>query len=223
MSRVVSVVSMGACAVMVIGGLVSCKLGKSDGSSDTVDAAASAAVVASAPAPSASAADAVPSAKAHAATAPGKKPGDCKGYLISKHCSIVCSTLKDDECPDPKERCIMWSGTDDHGTEAMNAPLCIYDASNEPRVKAGAPAIECRARNEGGVIELSLAWDKNTAKGMLNADGKTRPVIAELYKGLILVDPPGSSPVTGKLATVTTEGKKTIRVGDYKQPTHDCN
>ena len=47
-------------------------------------------------------------------------------------------------------------------------------------------------------------------------------MIAELYKGLILVDAPGAKPVTGKLATVTTEGKKTIRLGDYKQPSFDC-
>jgi hypothetical protein len=95
---------------------------------------------------------------------------------------------------------------------AKKAPVTVAPAS-----------VECRAKNEGGLIELSLTWDRNTAKGTLTSDGKSRPVIAELYKGLVLVDAPGASPVTGNVATVTTEGKKTIRVGDYKQPTFDCN
>jgi hypothetical protein len=217
MSRVVSIGVSSVCAVAVIVGVTSCKLGKSDATTDAAaDASDTAAATASAT-PSASASSSAAPPKTHAAGKP------CKGYLIKGHCSIVCQTMSDDECPDPKERCGPWTGTDDHGTTAMNAPLCIYDASNEPLPKKGTPSLECRAKNEGGVIELSLAWDKNTAKGTLTSDGKSRPVIAELYKGLVLVDPPGSSPVTGKLATVTTDGKKTIRVGDYKQPTHDCN
>ena len=40
--------------------------------------------------------------------------------------------------------------------------------------------------------------------------------------GLILVDAPGAQPITGKVATVSTEDKKTIRLGDYKQPSFDC-
>lgn len=93
----------------------------------------------------------------------------------------------------------------------------------KPVAPAAQHTVECRSTNEGGLIELTLTWDRNTAKGALSVDGKSRPVIAELYKGLVLVDAPGTTLVTGKVATVTTDGKKTIRLGDYKQPTFDCH
>jgi hypothetical protein len=80
----------------------------------------------------------------------------------------------------------------------------------------------CQAMNGAQVIDLTLTWNKNTATGKLFVDGHSQTVIAELYKGLVLVDAPGASPVTGKVATVTTDGEKTIRIGDYKQPTFDC-
>jgi hypothetical protein len=77
-----------------------------------------------------------PAVAAHAASA--KPKAACKGYLIHGRCSATCAN-GDGDCPDPKERCEMWSGTDDTGLSAMNAPLCIYSASNEPRAK-GAPS-----------------------------------------------------------------------------------
>jgi hypothetical protein len=111
-------------------------------------------------------------------------------------------------------------------TGAVSASTAAtVDASAAAKTAAlpSAPAhVECRARNEAGLVELALTWDRNTAKGTLTVGGHPRPVIAELYKGLVLVDAPGTTPVTGKQATLTTEGKKTIRVGDYKQPTFDC-
>jgi hypothetical protein len=111
-------------------------------------------------------------------------------------------------------------------TGAVSASTAAtVDASTAVKTAAipSAPThVECRARNEAGLVELALTWDRNTAKGTLTVGGHPRPVIAELYKGLVLVDAPGTTPVTGKQATLTTEGKKTIRVGDYKQPTFDC-
>ncbi len=87
-----------------------------------------------------------------------------------------------------------------------------------------ATPLECRAKGDDGAnIELRLLWkDGGDATGTLSVGGKTQAVAAQLYKGLILVDAPGTTNLTGKLATVTTDGKKTIRLGDYKQPTHDC-
>lgn len=95
-------------------------------------------------------------------------------------------------------------------------------AATSAAASSAPQAVECRANNEGGLIELTLTWDRNTAQGALSVDGKSRPVIAELYKGLVLVDAPGTTLVTGKVATVTTDGPKTIRLGDYKGPSFDC-
>jgi hypothetical protein len=84
---------------------------------------------------------------------------------------------------------------------------------------AGAdPAPECRATNGTHAIVLTV-------------DGKAQPVIAELYKGLVLVDAPGApQPHSGKVATVWTDtspdagpdGQKMIRLGDDKQPSFAC-
>lgn len=107
---------------------------------------------------------------------------------------------------------------------ASAAPTVTATATAKKVASAAPATVECRGRNEAGLIELDLTWDKDTAKGTLKADGKSRPVIAELYKGLVLVDNVGTpSPLRGQVATVTTDGKKTIRIGDYKQPTFDCH
>ena len=90
-----------------------------------------------------------------------------------------------------------------------------------PTASAAASAAECRAKN--GSVELNLTWTNDRATGTLGVDGKSQPVVALLYKGLILVDVAGTKAITGKVATVTNEGKKTIRLGDYKQPSLDCN
>lgn len=109
---------------------------------------------------------------------------------------------------------------------AATSPSAATSASAAPKkvVSAAPLGVECRATHDGGLIELDLRWDKDTAKGTLRTDGKSRPVIAELYKGLVLVDAPGTpSPLRGNVATVSTNGKKTIRIGDYKQPSYDCH
>jgi hypothetical protein len=97
----------------------------------------------------------------------------------------------------------------------------------------GDPAPECRATNGTHAIVLTLKWvDGGTAKGQLTVDGKAQPVIAEMYKGLILVDAPGApQPHSGKVATVWTDmspdagpdGQKMIRLGDDKQPSFACH
>lgn len=106
--------------------------------------------------------------------------------------------------------------------------LAIEDAA-APTKSGAAPSaagIECRAKGSTGPIALALTWDRDMAKGTLTTtkDGKpvARPVIAQLYKGLVLVDAPGTKNLTGALATLGTEGKKTIRLGDHKQPVFDC-
>ncbi|NOU26906.1 MAG: hypothetical protein HOO96_03275 [Polyangiaceae bacterium] len=80
---------------------------------------------------------------------------------------------------------------------------------------------ECKAKN--GTVELNLTWDKDMAKGTLAVDGKSKDVVAQLYKGLILVDAPGTKTLTGKVATVTTDGKKAIHLGGTTKPGLDCN
>jgi hypothetical protein len=89
------------------------------------------------------------------------------------------------------------------------------------------PAPECRAKNAAGeAITLTLDWGKGggLGTGTLQVGAKTTPVVAEMYKGLVLVDATGAkSPLQGKLATVTSEGKKSIRVGDSRQPSVPCD
>jgi len=98
------------------------------------------------------------------------------------------------------------------------------DPSKRRAQSPEAGKIECLATtNDGAAIELRLQWgDAQGATGTLTVGGEVTPVIAELYKGLTLVDAPGTASCTGKLATMTSEPTKTIRLGDYKQPTYDC-
>jgi hypothetical protein len=49
-----------------------------------------------------------------------------------------------------------------------------------------------------------------------------RPVKAELYKGLVLVNPADAPGPNNRIATVQTEGKKMIQVGDWHQPQLAC-
>lgn len=91
-------------------------------------------------------------------------------------------------------------------------------AAASPTDASGGGTVDCRATSADGPLVLTLQWDRNTAKGTLEttkAGAKsTFFVIAELYKGLVLVDDASSKPPrSGKLATMTTEGKKTIRLG----------
>lgn len=101
-------------------------------------------------------------------------------------------------------------------TTLLGLAACAKEAEAAPPQSSA----ECRAK--AGAVVLNLSWTNDTATGTLVVDGKSQPVVAQLYKGLVLVDPPGTTNITGTLATVTTEGKKTIRLGDYKQPTVDC-
>jgi hypothetical protein len=92
---------------------------------------------------------------------------------------------------------------------------------------AGDAPLECRAKDGGATVELFLAWEKNVAKGLLRttADGgslASRAVQAEMYKGLVLVNPAGMPDASQRIATEQTEGGKKIQVGDWKQPWLDC-
>ncbi|MDB4947109.1 MAG: hypothetical protein JWP97_6643, partial [Labilithrix sp.] len=101
------------------------------------------------------------------------------------------------------------------------APPATTTPEATPPVGAAPGGAECLAK--GGAVRLDLTWTNDRAKGTLAVDGKKQPVVASMYKGLVLVDAAGAKASTGKVATVTTEGKKTIRLGDSKQPTLDCN
>jgi hypothetical protein len=91
----------------------------------------------------------------------------------------------------------------------------------------GEAPLECRAKNGGATVELFLAWDKNVAKGTLRTTAAggaptSRAVQAELYKGLVLVNPAGMADASQRIATEQTEGGKKIQVGDWKQPWVEC-
>lgn len=65
-----------------------------------------------------------------------------------------------------------------------------------------------------------MGWERrqgHAPRRRQDATGR-RPV----HKGLILVDAPGTKRGGGALATVTTEGKEQIRIGDHTQPSFDC-
>ena len=94
-----------------------------------------------------------------------------------------------------------------------------------PTAIIGKP--ECKAKNGTETIELFLDWNQNMAYGHLRvttpAGVSTKAVDAEMYKGLFLIDAAGTpGPLKGKLATVQTDPKKMIQVGDSKQPTVPC-
>jgi hypothetical protein len=100
-------------------------------------------------------------------------------------------------------------------------PAAVVAPTPSATPSAASSGAECRAKS--GAVELNLTWTNDRATGTLAVDGKSQPVVAQLYKGLVLVDGAGTTAITGKVATVTTEGKKTIRLGDSKQPSLDCN
>jgi hypothetical protein len=125
--------SVGLGVMFVVLGALACKGKTDEGSADaagatavTTASAVSADPVASA-APSASvAASAAPKPSATVAAKP-----TCKGLMIEHRCARECT--KDDDCPDPKERCAPFSGSDDDGQNVMGAVVCQYDKDNEPR------------------------------------------------------------------------------------------
>jgi hypothetical protein len=94
--------------------------------------------------------------------------------------------------------------------------------------------LECRATGGGQTVELFLTWEGNVASGSLRTtqgDGgfATRAVKAELYKGLVLVNPAGAPDPGSRIATVQEpdgaagqNGKKMIQVGDWRQPWLPC-
>lgn len=112
------------------------------------------------------------------------------------------------------------------GTSAgMASCLEVVAAPAPPK---GAP-LECRATRGGRTVELFLTWERNTASGSLRTaqgDGgfATLAVKAELYKGLVLVNPADAPDPGSRVATVQEqdEGKKVIQVGDWNQPWLPC-
>ncbi len=86
--------------------------------------------------------------------------------------------------------------------------------------------LACRARDAARIYELFLRWDGNVAHGSLRtttgAQATTVPVQAELYKGLVLVNPADSPGPEKRIATVQEEGTKTLQVGDWKRPWLAC-
>ena len=121
------------------------------------------------------------------------------------------------------------------GSASLAATPSSPNDGTDPKAPVPPPAaavmgsLECRAHGGGQTTELYLDWQQNIAKGSLRVitvggGVTTKPVEAELYKGLVLVDPAGSPPpVTGKVATMQTDPKKTLQLGDYKQPWCACD
>lgn len=92
--------------------------------------------------------------------------------------------------------------------------------------------IECSATKGGQPIVLSIDWGSGggLGKGTLlsppaaGGASTSQSVVAQQYKGLVLVDVAGTTQITGALATVSDPSSppKTIRLGDYKQPSYPC-
>jgi hypothetical protein len=87
--------------------------------------------------------------------------------------------------------------------------------------------LECGAKGAGGTFELFLDWTQNLATGWLrttHASGAivTQAVDAELYKGLVLVNPAGAPDPKSRVATEQTLPTKSLQVGDDKQPWLPC-
>jgi hypothetical protein len=94
-------------------------------------------------------------------------------------------------------------------------------------------ALECRAKCANGTVELFLDWSpsvnlQGTATGWLRTTRTTgvvvtRAVDAELYKGLVLVNPAGVRDPKSRVATEQTSPAQSLQVGDYKQPWLPCD
>jgi hypothetical protein len=87
--------------------------------------------------------------------------------------------------------------------------------------------LECSAKGAGGTFELFLDWTQNVATGWLRTTHTsgaiaTQAVDAELYKGLVLVNPAGAPDPKSRIATEQTMPTKSLQVGDDKQPWLSC-
>ena len=162
-----------------------CK-GKTDKAEPTA-ATASASAPAADTAPAASSVAPAPSATEApkpVATAKPKPAGSaCHGLMLNKRCARECT--KDDDCPDPKERCAPFMGSDDDGQDVQGAVVCQYDKDNEPRAAAktvGVPAPKGGDCPDGWTSSVSEAdkCDKectsDTQCGPGNACKKVGPI-----------------------------------------------
>ena len=105
-------------------------------------------------------------------------------------------------------------------------------SQSSPHTTATAPeaavigSLECRAKQGDRTYELFLLWDGNLAGGSLRtiAGGQatTKAVQGELYKGLVLVNPAGSTDPAQRIATMQEEGTRILQVGDWKEPWLAC-
>lgn len=124
-------VSVAVSGVMLFAVTLACK-SKPDA---PTPAAASAPVVATETAPVASSAPAASASEAPAPSATvvvkAKPTNTCHGLMLNKRCARQC--MGDNDCPDPKERCAPFMGTDDDGQDVQGAVVCQYDKDNEPR------------------------------------------------------------------------------------------
>jgi hypothetical protein len=128
--------ALGATVVLVA--VLACK-GKPEGDAPASSAVTTAAATetATATASSDTAAASASAATKPSASASAKPKSTCHGLMIGKRCAKEC--VKDADCPDPKERCAPFSGSDDDGQDVQGAVVCQYDKDNEPR--AAAPTV----------------------------------------------------------------------------------
>jgi hypothetical protein len=129
--------------------------------------------------------------------------------------------------------CSKTSPPGEQGTPASASASAAPLASIHTPPVATRPAgnLECRAKAGDHPVELFLTWDKNIAKGTLRSIAATgqpqdTEVSAELYKGEVLVSP-SAKKGPPYLATIVqipevNQGKKSIQVGDFKQPWLPC-
>lgn len=109
---------------------------------------------------------------------------------------------------------------------APSAPSAVVE-SEAPPLPAGQLA--CRTKTVAeGTAELFLEWSGTSATGVLrrvapSGEVYLQPVRAERVKGTIIADDPASSDLVVHAATIhEQDGKRYIRLGDYRQSWSAC-
>lgn len=100
-----------------------------------------------------------------------------------------------------------------------------------PPPPAGAE-LACRTKSGDKTVELWLAWEKNRATGELRTLSPgtapdVKPVVAESYKGTVLVDEAPSKNITDKVAMGEPRPGDmklaTLRLGGSQKPALPCD
>jgi hypothetical protein len=151
-------------------------------------------------------------------------------FFVGVFASVACGGKKGAVSPEsessasaessdsPAASAIASEALDSAPSSSSSSSASASSTAEEP---ASTKTVECHAKKGKAFVELMLTLDNDTGKGTLSIGGKSKSVVAQISKGVVLVDAAGTKKITGKVATVTTEGKKSIRLG--KQKALDCN